>query len=159
MTGERARRVEVDEPLLDDARSDYEDAFALRLTHRDGHTAEQWLRAGLEDSPAALRRLILIAHRGVLLLRLRPLDAPGSVLGWPITSASAEAVRLDAHSPLLHAVIVARRVDLGSVQLTTSLRFVRPALARAVWTCVGPLHRRIAPYLLQRAAASTRAVR
>jgi len=43
--------------------------------------------------------------------------------------------------------------------LTTSLRYRRPVLARVVWICVGPLHRRIAPYLLERAAALVGAAR
>jgi hypothetical protein len=46
---------------------------------------------------------------------------------------------------------VGRRADASSTRLTTLLVFRRPA-ARVVWALVGPLHRRIAPYLLARAA-------
>jgi hypothetical protein len=152
MSGERARRVAVTEPLLADARPDYADAFEIELTHGDARTAEQYVRAGLEQAPAILRRIILTAHRRVLLLRLGPLDRPDRVLGWPITTASPDVVRLDASSPLVDAVIVGRRTAAGQLLLTTSLRFVRPVVMRVLWTGVGPLHRRIAPYLLRRAA-------
>jgi hypothetical protein len=159
MTGERARGVAVAEPLVSDARSDYADAFEVQLPEGDARTAEQLLRAGLEESPAALRQLILIAHRKVLRLRLGPLVSPDRILGWPITTATPDVVRLDASSPLVHATIVARRIAPGRARLTTSLRYARPAVARTLWACVGPLHRQIAPYLLQRAAGAARGAR
>jgi hypothetical protein len=61
-------------------------------------------------------------------------------------------VRLEAESPLLRAVLVGRRTEDRATRLTTLLFFARPFAMRAIWTLVGPLHRRIAPYLLARAA-------
>jgi hypothetical protein len=50
------------------------------------------------------------------------------------------------------AAIIGRRPDATTTTLTTCLAYERPMPAR-VWRAVGPLHRRIAPYLLDRAAA------
>jgi hypothetical protein len=154
----RARRTGVVEPLVGDARSDYADSFEISVAGPDGRTAEEWLRAGLEESPALLRRVIVVAHRHVLGFRLTPLGQSDSVLGWRTTTARPEVIRLEAEGPLLDGVIVGRRLGNRTV-LTTSLRYRRPVLARIVWICVGPLHRRIAPYLLERAAALAGAAR
>ncbi|UOY02480.1 hypothetical protein [Blastococcus sp. PRF04-17] len=104
---------------------------------------------GLEQSPPALRRLILVAHRHVLALDLAPLDAPGHVLGWRVRANEHDVVRLEASGPLADPVIVGRR-HADRVVLTTALRYRRP-FAGALWTVVGPVHRRVAPYLLERA--------
>jgi hypothetical protein len=154
----RARRTGVDEPLIGDARSDYADSFEIVVSGADGRTAEQWLRAGLEEAPVLLRRVIVVAHRHVLGFRLAPPGASDSVLGWRTATARPDAIRLEAEGPLLDGVIVGRRLGTRTV-LTTSLRFRRPVPARVVWLCVGPLHRRIAPYLLERAAALAGTVR
>ncbi|TFV75614.1 DUF2867 domain-containing protein [Blastococcus sp. CT_GayMR20] len=124
----------------------------------DGWTAEEWLRAGLEEAPALLRRVIVAAHRHVLGFRLAPPGVSDSVLGWRTATVRPEVIRLEAAGPLLDGVIVGRRLETRTV-LTTSLRYRRPVLARFVWLCVGPLHRRIAPYLLERAAALAGAAR
>ena len=115
-------------------------------------------RTGLEEPPALLRRIILLAHRHVLGFRLGPLHGNDHVLGWRIHKAEPEVIRLEASGRLLDGVIVGRRQETRTV-LTTSLRYRRPLLARTVWICVGPLHRRIAPYLLDRAAGFAGAAR
>jgi hypothetical protein len=145
----RARRVAVREPI--DGRPDYADAFELRMAQPDGRSAEQWVRAGLEGAPAAVRRLILVVHRHVLRLSLGPVDAGDHVLGWRIASRADDVVRLEASGSLAEAVIVGR-MDATAIRLTTALSYRRPALARGVWIVIGPLHRRIAPLLLERAA-------
>jgi hypothetical protein len=152
----RARRVAVREPI--DGRPDYADAFELRVPEPDDRSAEQWVRAGLEGAPAAVRRLILLVHRHVLRLRLGPVAAADHVLGWRIASRAADVVRLEASGALADALIVGRRVDTTAIQLTTALSYRRRAPARAVWAVVGPLHRRIAPLLLERAAREARPV-
>jgi hypothetical protein len=150
--------VAVVEQLIGPGRPDYADAFEIRPAAHDPRTAEQWLRAGLEQSPAALRRAILVVHRRVLRLRLGPLEAVDHVLGWRITADEPDVVRLEASGPLADAVIVGRRTATGSTLLTTALRYRHAAAARMIWACAGPLHRRVAPYLLARAAqgATTR---
>lgn len=131
--------------------ADYADRFVLHLDEPDGRTAEQWLRAGLDGAPRPVRWTVLVAHRHVLRFDLGPLDSPDHVLGWRLARRDPDLARMEARSPLLDAVIEARRLGPTSAALTTSLVHRHP-VARAVWWAVGPLHRRIAPYLLARAA-------
>jgi hypothetical protein len=139
------------DPDVGDERPDYADTFEVRTPEPDDRTAEQWIRAGLEGAPGWMRRVILVAHRHVLGFRLGPQDAPDHVLGWRIASSTPDVMRLEAASGLLRGALVARRVDPSCVRLTTMLFFRRPP-ARVIWAVVGPLHRRIAPFLLARAA-------
>src|ERR1700710_1804271 len=126
MTGNRARRAAVREPLEPGGSPDYADAFELQVSSPDQRTAEQWVRAGLEQAPAAVRRLILVVHRHVLRLRLGPLTDDAHVLGWRITMATADVVRLEAAGSLARGVLVGRRVDPSQIRLTTSLYYRRP---------------------------------
>ena len=148
----RARAVPVREPVPGGGRYDYADAFEIRLSHADDRTAEVWARDSLERAPAAVRRLVVAVHRRVLGFPLDPRAAPGTVLGWPIRSAEPDVVVLEAESRLLRGVLVGRRGDPSRTELTTFLFFRRRRLARWVWTVVGPLHRAVAPMLLERAA-------
>jgi len=135
-------------------RFDYADAFEIRPPAGDERTAEDWLRFGLEDAPLPLRWTILVAHRFVLGFDLAPRSAPGNIMGWRIVTSVPELTHLQANSPLLRGDLVAQRDDPGQVTLSTYISFRRPRPAQLVWTVVGPLHRRIAPYLLERAAAA-----
>ena len=149
----RVSRVPVaPEPLLGGARYDYADAFEVRLDRPDTHPAEVWLRTGLEESPAAVRRLILLVHRHVARFDLGPADAD-HVLGWHIAQSSQDVCHLQAGGPLLRAHIVARRTSPTTSTLTTFLLYERRQM-RLLWLVVGPLHRAIAPFLLRRAAAA-----
>lgn len=130
----------------------YRDVFEVALTAGDNRCAEQLIRTGLEGAPHWIRTIVPVIHRRVLLLRLRSLADPGCVLGWQIESATPQRVVLKAESPLADAMLTGERTDRGTVRLTTELRYHRPIAARTVWTAVGPLHRRVAPILLARAA-------
>ena len=143
--------VRIPRPDVGDDRPDYVDAFEVRTPGRDDRTAEEWIRSGLEGAPRWMRWVIVVVHRRVLGFRLGPLDGPDHVLGWRIVTSRPDEVRLEASSGLLAGALVGRRVDASSTRLTTLLFFGRPS-ARRVWAVVGPLHRRIAPYLLARAA-------
>jgi hypothetical protein len=145
--------VAVDDPAT--ASADYADAFRIDLAEPDDRSAEQWIRDALERSPA-VRWIVLVVHRHVLRFRLGPLDDE-HVIGWTIVRSEHDAVRLRASSPLFEAEIQGRREGATATTITTSLRFGRPVPARLVWACVGPLHRRIAPFLLERAAKGRRA--
>jgi hypothetical protein len=150
-----AHRVQVaEEPLLDGGRYDYADAFEIHVPEPDTRTAEQWVRRGLEGAPSALRGGVVVVHRYLLGFRLGPLSAPDHVLGWRIVTSQPDVVLLEAVSPLGRGVIVGRRPDPGSTVLTTFLFRTRPVPARIIWAFLGPVHRRIAPYLLERAAAA-----
>ena len=132
---------------------DYADAFQVHLEPGDRRTAEQFARCGLEQSPRLVRATIRGAQRRVLGLRLGPAAAPGHVLGWPVVRSEPDVVQLETRSPVLgRAVIVGQRAAEGTARISTYLFYRRPRLARLLWAAVGPLHRRIAPYLLRRAA-------
>ena len=153
----RARRVPVvaGEPLIGSDRYDYADAFEIRLGAPDARSAEQFARYALEQAPWPVRWTIRIAHRHLLRLRLGPRSSPDHVLGWTILTSRPDVIQLEAVSPLLgRGVLVARKLDPTCVVVTTYLFHTRPVPARVVWKIVGPLHRRVAPYLLEHSAAS-----
>jgi hypothetical protein len=135
-------------------RFDYADAFEIRLTAPDERPAVEWMRCGLERAPLPLRWTILVAHRFLLGFRLAPRSAPGNVLGWRIVTSEPDLVHLQASSPLMRGDLMGQRDSPDQMVLSTYLSFRRPVPARLVWFAVGPLHRRIAPYLLERAAAA-----
>jgi hypothetical protein len=148
-----SRRPAEAEALLDGVAYDYADSFEVRLEHPDTHSAEQWARAALEDSPSAMRRLIVVVHVHVLRFRLGPDSDADHILGWPIVTAEREVVRVETAGPLLRGTIILRRTSPTRAAVTTCLFYQRPA-ARLMWVAVGPLHRRVSSYLLRRAADS-----
>ena len=146
----RVRRIAVaPEPLVPGAWS-YADSFELRLADPDDHTAEQWVRAALGQAGPGVRRVIRFAHGRVARFGLS--TEPGSILGWQTVSSTADALHLRTEGPLLRAEIVARRTTPTTATLTTFL-FYRRRRAWLVWLLMGPVHRRIAPHLLERAAS------
>ncbi len=151
MSDERARRVPVAEA---EAHADYSDAFEVELSEPDVRTAEEWVRSGLEEAPPAMRLTIRVVHRFVLGLRLAARATPGHVLGWQIVTSEPDVVQLEASGPLMRGVIVGRRVDPTRTRLTTFVSYESPMAMRFIWAAVGPLHRRVAPYLLERVAIS-----
>jgi hypothetical protein len=153
----RARRVPVPvgEPLIRSDPYDYADAFEIRLRESDARSAEQFARCALEEAPWLVRETVWIAHRYLLRLRLEPRSSPDHLFGWKILTSQPDVIHLEAVSPLLgRGVIVGRRPDPTRTVVTTYVFFARPTLARVLWTVAGPLHRRIAAYLLEQAAAS-----
>jgi hypothetical protein len=153
----RARRIPVvaDEPLIGSDRYDYADAFGIRLREPDARSAEQFARCALEQAPWRVRWTVRIVQRHLLRLRLGPRSSPDHLLGWKILTSQPDVIHLEAVSPLLgRGAIVARRVDPTCAVVTTYLFYARPAPARVLWKIAGPLHRRVAPYLLERAAAT-----
>ena len=153
----RARPVPVvaGEPLIGGDRYDYADAFEIRLPEPDARSAEQFARCALEQAPWPVRWTIRLAHRHLLRLRLGPASSPDHLLGWKIVTTQPDVIHLEAVSPLLgRGVLVGRRADPTCMVITTYVFYARPAPARVVWRIAGPLHRRIAPYLLEQAAAT-----
>ena len=150
----RARRaVARPDPELTTDGFDYADAFVVPSPAGDTRPAVQLARAGLEGAPAALRALIVLVHRRILGFRLEP-AGEGNVLGWHIARSAPDVVVLEASSPLMRGVLVARRDPGDRVRLSTYL-YHRSGISRVLWWLVGPLHRRVAPYLLVRAVHGT----
>jgi hypothetical protein len=131
---------------------DYADAFELDHSASDVRSAEDWVRAGLEDAPAIVRWIIRFVHTRVLHFELGPVGDPECILGWSVVHNDPDALRLETDGALLRGAIVAQRPSPTSVALQTFLFFRQPDRARRVWTVVGPLHRLLAPLLLRWAA-------
>ena len=155
-SGPRARRVSVAaaEPLIGRARYDYADAFEIRVPEPDPRSAELFVRSAIEQAPGLVTWAIWIVQRSVLRLRLAPRSSPEHLLGWTIVTAGPDVIHLEAESPVGRGVIVVRRVEPTRAVVTSYLFFERPALGATLWRIVGPLHRRVAPYLMERAAVT-----
>lgn len=151
----RARRVSASTaPLIGVGRFDYADAFEIRVPTPDPRDAEHFVRDALEQAPRWVTRAVWSVQRSVLRLRLAPRSSPEHLLGWTIVTTEPDIIHLEAESPVGRGVIVVRRVEPTRAVVTTYLFFARPALGAALWRIVGPLHRRVAPYLMERAAAT-----
>ncbi len=159
MNGPRARRVAVaaDEPLLRGDRYDYADAFEACTREPDARSAEGFARFALKQAPRPVRWTVWIVQRHLLRLRLGPRSSPENILGWTIVTSEHDVIHLEAVSPLLgRGVIVGRRSDPRCAVVTTYVFYARQAPARIAWKIAGPLHRRVARYLMERAAAPAR---
>jgi hypothetical protein len=149
-----ARQRAVDDSAIGRRDYDYADAFEIELAEGDQRTPEQLFRAALEGAPPV--PLIPIVHKHVLRFHLGPLTSPDHMFGWRIVTSEPDVIRLEAEGPLIRGVIVGRRISASTAALTTFVFYVRPIAARVIWALVGPMHRRAAPYLLERAAATAR---
>lgn len=148
--GYQVRRVPVASEPLVEGTYDYADSFELRLEQSDTHTAEQWVRTALEQAAPGVRGLVRFVHGRVAKFGLD--SSPHSVLGWRTVASTRDVFHLAAAGPVLRAEIVARRTSPVTATLTTFLFYERRR-TRLLWLVVGPLHRRVAPYLLTRAAS------
>ena len=139
----RVRRVGVTDPIAAALRYDYADAFEVRLPGPDPHPPETWARAGLEAAPRVVKRIL-----GLLGLRRAPVPSADHVGGFRIVGSGPEVIHLEASLPLMHVVLVGRKVGPTRRTVTTVLRYERPVLARLVWAIVGVVHRRTVPRVL-----------
>jgi hypothetical protein len=132
--------------------ADYTDVFEAPIPDGDLRTAEQSLRDAVGDEPGAGGTVVVWIHRHILGFRLGPYSSPDHIIGWPILSSDHDEIVLAAHGPLMQGQLTLRRQDGRRATLTTRLHYRRKVTAGAVWTVVGPLHRVIAPRLIERAA-------
>ena len=130
--------------------ADYASSFQVCLTDAGARSAVQWARSVFEGAPLVLRWFLVLGWTTVLRLRLGPRSSPDHVLGWEIASATPDTLTLRARSTLVtaHKVLA---VDNGRLTVTTLVRYERP-LARLVWSAIAPIHHRIEPLLITRAA-------
>jgi hypothetical protein len=148
--------VVAEEPLIGRDRYDYADAFEIRVLESDRRSAEQFARCALEEAPRPVRWTARVVQRHLLRLRLGPRSSPDHIFGWKILTTKPDVIHLEAVSPLLgRGVLVGRRPDPTRVVITTYVFYARPALARVAWKIAGPLHRWVAGYVLEHAAAAT----
>jgi hypothetical protein len=150
--------VAPDEPLIGGDRYDYADAFESRLLESDARSAEQFARCALEQAPWLVRWTVWNVQRHLLRLRLDPRPSPDHIFGWKIQTSQRDVIHLEAVSPLLgRGVLVGRRPEPTRVVITTYVFYARPAPARVAWTIAGPLHRKVARYLMEHAVDSANA--
>ncbi len=150
----RARPVPVVEPLIGSDRYDYADAYEIRVREPDERSAEELSRFALERAPWQARWFIWAVQRLLLGIRLGPRSSPDHILGWRILTSQHDVIQLGAVSPVLgRSLIVIRRINQTCARATICICFARPVPARVLWAIAGPGHRRIVPYLMERAAA------
>jgi hypothetical protein len=148
----RARRLRPESLDLpeDVADADYIDVFELTKDEPDDRSPEELIRLALEESPLPIREGIRFIHRFVLRLRLAPRGAPDHVFGWRIVESTADFCRLEAESPLGGGTILGYRKEPATARVVTAIKFKHPSAGLGVWRYVGPIHRRAAPYLMDR---------
>lgn len=131
------------------ARPDYVDLFTVVTPVAADHSAEEWARVVLEQTPVAranARRLWRL-----LGLRLGPPHAPDHVQGWKIAARGDRWVRIETASWYMTAQAVCL-VEDGQVSMSLSLRYDRPRPVGAlVWRLVSGPHRRALPVMLHQA--------
>jgi hypothetical protein len=149
-----ARRIDVSEQTraVDTlAEPHYAAAWEVTIADGDARSAEQWARATFEDGPQALRAFIVAGWTGGLGFRLGPRPSPDHVLGWRIVTAAPDLIILSVQSALLGAAHIVLQVESSRVVLASFVRYEK-RMARPIWSAVQPVHHRIVPYLLGRAA-------
>jgi hypothetical protein len=132
--------------------ADYADVFEVPILHGDLRTGEQALRDTLGDKPGPLGSLVFWIHRHILRFRLGPYSSPEFVIGWQIMRSDPDEIVLATGGPLMCGQLTLRRQDGRRAVLTTRLRYRHKIAGRTVWAMVGPLHRAVAPRLMERTA-------
>ncbi|MGO9926561.1 MAG: hypothetical protein ACLPLP_10620 [Mycobacterium sp.] len=135
-----------------DTAADYTDVFEVPILHGDLRTAEQSLRDAVGDKPGAGGNVVLWIHRHILRFRLGPYSSPDHIIGWPIARSDYDEIVLTAHGPLMRGQLTLRRQDGLRALLVTRLHYRHKIAGGTVWAMVGPLHRAVAPRLIERTA-------
>jgi hypothetical protein len=149
-----ARRVAVTEEIRAVetlAEPDYAAGWEVTLPPGDARTAEQWARATFEGAPPLLRTFVVAGWITGLGLRLAARSSPDHVLGWRIATNATDRIILAEpfRGGTAHNVV---QIDGARVLFATFVRY-ETRWGRPLWSTVAPLHQRIIPYLLGRAAS------
>lgn len=130
--------------------ADYTDIFEATIQPGDTRSAEQMFRDALgRGSDGGAVRWI---HRHVLRFNLAPHPSPDHLIGWSVARSDHDEIVLRTSGPLMRGELALRRQDGLRATLTTRVHYHRKTAARTVWAVVAPVHRVIAPQLVQRAA-------
>jgi hypothetical protein len=132
--------------------ADYTDVFEVPILHGDVRTAEQMFRDALGDRPGAFGSLVWWIHAHVLRFRLGPHSSPDHIIGWLILRSDHDEMVLTTRGPLMCGELTLRRQDGVRAMLITRVHYCHQIAARTVWFVVGPLHRAVAPRLMERSA-------
>jgi hypothetical protein len=128
---------------------DYADAFLVDVGPSRDRTAEQWVRAILEDAPLDIRTALLSGW-SALGLKLDT-HQPRSVLGWQLRTSTRDFVLLGADSRvgMPGELLLHRRRD--TLLFATFVQHDNRA-ASAMWASVQRVHIRAVRYVLERAS-------
>jgi hypothetical protein len=128
--------------------ADYTDAFEAQIRDGDLRTAEEVFRDAAGSRPG----LVFWIHRHLLRFRLGPYTSPTHAIGWTIVRSDHNEIVLAADGALMRGELALRRQDGRRAVLTTRLHYHHKNAARKVWALIGPLHRVIAPRLMEYSA-------
>jgi hypothetical protein len=126
---------------------DYMDLFTVSTPIAKDRSAEQWIRAVLEQSAVARHNARRVWR--LMGLRLGPQDSADHVQGWKISGRGADWVRVETASWYLTAQAICL-VEQGRVSISLALRYDHPA-ARLAWAVVSGPHQRALPVMLRQA--------
>lgn len=130
------------------SRVDYEDAFAVTVERE--HTAEQWVRAVLQDAPPRVRGKLWLGWTA-LGLRLAPPWSSDCVVGWKIEHRDPGVMLLAADSWLGLRGRLLFRSEPDGLLFATFLQQTNP-VARSLWAAITPRHQEVVRSLLTHAA-------
>lgn len=151
--GARASKIAVPEAIRARAgmkRIDYEGAFSVTADPVDHRSAEQWARAMYEAPPTAERLFVWFGWKGCT-ARLGPYPSSDYVLGYRIGVNEGNYISFSVEWALGLACELALHLGPSTAVLATFVEFKRPA-AKIVWPLAVPVHERIVPRWLLRAA-------
>ncbi len=126
----------------------YADAFGVAAV--PGVAPAEWARLTLAGGPSWTQRAFgeLVWHRA-LGFDLEPRGAPGTFVGWRITTDTPSSFVIDTDGPKMRGRIVFATTG-SSMIWTTMIRYHRPSAER-VWSVLSPVHRAITARLLAQA--------
>ncbi|MGH3966720.1 MAG: hypothetical protein ACRDTV_00990 [Mycobacterium sp.] len=147
-----AAAVDAARAQTDETAADYADVFEIPILDGDLRTAEQAFRDALGGKLGPLGSVVRWVHHHVLRFRLGPYSSPEHIIGWAIVRSDRDEIVLATDGPLMRGQLTLQRRDGRRVVLTTRLHYRHKIAARMVWAVVGPLHRVLAPRLMQHSA-------
>jgi hypothetical protein len=152
-THARATKIAVPEDIrlrTRVSRVDYESAFSIGTDAGDRRSPEQWARATYESPPAADRLFVWYGWKA-LTARLGPYPSDDHVLGYRIEANERDYICFGVEWALGLACDLLLYIRPSEIALASFVELKRPA-ARVVWPTVVPIHERIVPRWLGRAA-------
>jgi hypothetical protein len=131
------------------SRIDYEDAFRIEIPAAPEHTAIEWVRAMLEDAPAATKAKLLLGWSAIGLKPAFKMSGQ-SVLGWEIRTSTSDFVVLGRDSLIgMPGELLFKREPNGLLFATFVQQDNR--MTRAIWAATEPQHVPIVRDLLEQA--------
>jgi len=132
-------------------RIDYADTFLVGVSPTRRWTAQEWVRAVLQDAPLAVRTKLLSGWSAIG-LKVGQGGGGQSLLGWEVRHDSPEFVLLGADSWIGMPGELLFKREPDALLFATFVQHDN-ALARAVWAAVEPVHVQVVRDILSQATA------